>query len=100
MNDHTKSRNIVFRAAGAIWRGLDGVRKATHLVLMLFVLMAFIGALSGSAPSLPKSSVLAIQPVGGLVEEVVGSPFDRASADLREQGRPQARFSDGVEALE
>ena len=76
MNDQAKSRNIVVRALRAIWRGLDSIRKVTHLFLMLFVLMAFIGALSGSAPSVPKSAVLSIQPTGVLVEELAGRSLE------------------------
>ena len=100
MNDQAKSRNIVVRVLGAVWRALDSVRKVTHLFLMLFVLMVFIGALSGSAPSMPRSAVLSIQPSGGLVEELAGSPFDRAIAELMDQSAPQTLISDLVDALE
>jgi protease-4 len=100
MNEQNKSRNIFVRGASAVWRGLDGVRKVIHLVLMLFVLMAFVGALSGTAPSLPKSAVLSLQPNGALVEELVGSPFDRAIAELMDQATPQTLISDVVDALD
>lgn len=100
MNDQAKSRNIVVTVLGAIWRGLDSVRKVTHLFLMLFVLMAFISALSGSAPSMPKSAVLSIQPSGALVEELAGSPYDRAIAELMDQSAPQTLISDLVDSLD
>ena len=99
MNDQAKSRNIVVRALRAIWRGLDSIRKVTHLFLMLFVLMAFIGALSGSAPSVPKSAVLSIQPAGVLVEELAGSAYDRAIAELMDQAFPLTKLAPQALAL-
>ena len=99
MNNPPK-RNLFVRILSAIWSGLDSVRKVTHLFLMLFVLIAFIGALSGSAPSLPRSAALHIQPAGALVEQLAGSPFDRALADVLENAPPQTLVSDVVDALE
>ncbi|MDJ0709851.1 MAG: signal peptide peptidase SppA [Woeseiaceae bacterium] len=95
------SKNFVWRFFGAIWRGLNGLRKVLHLVLLLFVFMMFFGALSGPAPQLlPKSAALVVQPVGQLVEQVAGDPYDRAVAELLGDAPPQTLVSDIVEALE
>ena len=100
MTDKPKSNPFV-RLLRAVWRGLDGVRKLTHLFLMLFVLGAFLGgALSGSVPSIPGSAMLSIAPEGALVEELVGSAFDRAVAELVESAAPQTLIRDVVDALE
>ena len=99
MTEQGKSRNIVVRLLGGIWRGLDGLRKVTHFFLMLFVLMVFIGAISGSAPTLPKSAVLSLQPTGVLVEELAGSAYDRAIAELLDDAAPQTLISNVVDAL-
>ena len=94
------SKNILWRFIGAIWRGLNGLRKVLHLVLLLFVFMMFFGALSGPAPQLlPQSAALVIQPVGSLVEQVAGDPYDRAIAELVGDAPPQTLVSDVVEAL-
>ncbi|MEE4162897.1 MAG: signal peptide peptidase SppA [Woeseiaceae bacterium] len=97
--DQTKSRNIVVRLLGGIWRGLDGLRKVTHFFLMLFVLLAFLSAISGSAPTMPRSAVLSLQPAGVLVEELAGSAYDRAIAELLDNAAPQTLISDVVDAL-
>ncbi|MEM8815022.1 MAG: signal peptide peptidase SppA [Pseudomonadota bacterium] len=99
MNDQPK-RNLFVRILSGFWRGLDGVRKVTHFFLMLFVLIAFIGAISGSAPSLPRSAALTIQPAGALVEQLAGSPFDRALSELLDNAPPQTLVADVVSALE
>ncbi len=99
MNDKPKS-NLFVRVLRGIWRGLDGVRKVTHLVLMLFVLGIFLGAVSGSAPSMPGSAVLSIAPNGALVEELAGSAFDRAVAEVLDNAAPQTLIRDVVDALE
>jgi len=94
------SKNIVWRFFGAIWRGLNGVRKVLHLVLLLFVFMMFFGALSGPAPQLlPQSAALVIQPVGSLVEQVAGDPYDRAVAELVGDAPPQTLVAEVVDAL-
>ena len=99
MTDKPKS-NLFVRILRGIWRGLDSVRKVTHLFLMLFVLGVFLGTLSGSAPSLPRSAVLSIAPTGTLVEELAGTAFDRAVAEVLESGTPQTLMRDVVDALE
>ena len=94
-----KKRNIVIRFFAALWAGADGIRKVLHLFLMLFLFLLFIGALSEAPPIMPKSAALYIQPYGSLVEQLEGDPFDRAVAELMDDGRPQTRVQDIVDAL-
>ena len=93
--------NFVFRFLGAIWRGMDGLRKFLHLLLLLFVFLIFFGALSGEAPQLmPHKAALIVQPVGALVEQVAGDPYDRAVAELVGDAPPQTLVTDVVAALD
>ena len=93
--------NFVFRFRGAIWRGMDGLRKFLHLLLLLFVFLIFFGALSGEAPQLmPHKAALIVQPVGALVEQVAGDPYDRAVAELVGDAPPQTLVTDVVAALD
>ena len=95
------SRNILVRFFSAIWAGVDGVRKLLHLVLLLFIFMLFIGVMSGEAPQvLPRNAALVIQPVGALVEQLAGDPYDRALAELMGDAPLQTRVQDIVDALE
>jgi protease-4 len=94
------SSNIVFRFFGAIWRGLDSLRKILHFSLLLFIFLMFFGALSGGPPQLiPQKAALVVQPVGQLVEQIAGDPYDRAVGELFGDRPPQTLVSDVVEAF-
>lgn len=94
-------RNVVIRFFGAIWRGMDGLRKVLHLFLLLVVFLVFLGALSGEAPHIiPQKAALIVQPVGSLVEQVAGDPYDRAVAELVGDAPPQTLVADVVAALD
>lgn len=94
------SSNFLVRFLKALWRGVNGLRKVLHLVLLLFIFMLFFGVLSGDAPQLvPQRAALVLQPVGNLVEQVAGDPYDRAIAELIGDAPPQTLVADVVEAL-
>lgn len=93
-------RNVIARFFGAIWRTLDGLRKVLHLVVLLFLFALVFGAVSGTAPVLPKQAVLEIAPAGFLVEEYQGDPFDRALEELIGDAPPQTVVQDVIDALE
>lgn len=92
-------KNALGRFASALWRGANGLRKVLHLVLLLFVFLVFFGAISGTPPILPGTAALLIQPNGSLVEQLDGGPYDRAIAELLDNGNPQTLVQDIVDAL-
>lgn len=93
-------RSTVTRVFRAIWTGVNGVRKVLHLLLLLFIFSIVIAALSVSAPQLPAQAALVIQPVGQLVEQLEGNPYDRALAEALGEARPQTLVQDIIEGLE
>jgi protease-4 len=82
-----------------VWRGLDGLRRILHLILLLLIFGFIIGALSSGVPSLPASGVLLLQPNGEIVEQRSGDPltvaFNRASG----QGDSQTLLWDLTDAI-
>lgn len=95
------SSNFFVRLFSAIWRGLNGLRKTLHLLLLLFIFLVFFGLMSGEAPQLlPHKAVLLVQPAGTLVEQVDGDPYDRAVAELLGEEQPQTLVQDLVEVLD
>lgn len=95
------SGNIIVRFFGAIWRGFNGLRKLLHLVLLLFIFVVFIGVMSGEAPPiLPQKAALVVQPVGSLVEQLSGDPYERAIAELMGDAQPQTLVQDVVDAID
>jgi protease-4 len=93
-------RNVFVRFLSAIWSGLDGVRKILHLLLMLIIFLAFFGALAGTAPIIPQQAALLVQPVGCLVDQLDGDPYDRAVAELVGDAPQQTLVQDIVDVLE
>jgi protease-4 len=81
------------------WAAIDGLRKVLHLLLMLFIFAIFLGALSSTAPLLPAKSALLISPIGSLVEELEGDPYDRAIAEFLGESIPQTLVQDVIEGL-
>ena len=95
------SGNFLILFFSAIWRGVNGLRKVLHLVLLLFIFMLFFGVMSGEAPPiLPHKAALVVQPVGALVEQVSGDPYERAIAELMGDAQPQTLVQDVVDALD
>jgi len=93
------SSNFLVRLISSIWRGIDGVRKIMHLLLLVMLFLVFFGAVSGTPPLMPKEAALFIQPVGPLVDQLDGDPYDRALSELLGDAPPQTLVQDVVDAL-
>ena len=94
-----KAKDLLVRLISGLWAGADAIRKVLHLVLLLFVFMLFFGAISDESVVMPTGGALYVQPYGSLVEQLEGDPYDRAIAELLDDGRPQTRVQDIVDAL-
>ncbi|HYX73745.1 MAG TPA: signal peptide peptidase SppA [Steroidobacteraceae bacterium] len=66
-----------------LWRGLDGLRKALHLILLLMIFGVVVGVLRGSVPRIPSKAALLLVPEGELVEQLSGDPLERAVQETR-----------------
>ena len=66
-----------------LWRGLDGLRKALHLILLLMIVGVVLGVLRGSVPRIPSRAALLLVPEGELVEQLSGDPVERALQETR-----------------
>lgn len=83
-----------------LWRGLDGLRKVLHLIVLL-VLFLMIGALvSPSSPIVPHKAALVLAPQGALVEQLAGDPFERAVAEAYGQSRPETLLRDLIDVVD
>lgn len=86
------------RFLGAIWRGIDGLRRLFLNLVFLLVLAVLLGAwLASQPPAVPDGAALVLAPGGDLVEEAgVTSPL----ALLREgSGHPETPMAELLEAL-
>jgi protease IV len=84
---------------GAIWRGLDGLRKVLHLILLIVIFGIIVWAVSSSMPPLPGRAALVIRPEGRLVEQLSGDPVQRAIESAQGQQRQETLLWDLVDAI-
>jgi protease-4 len=89
----------VGRFFGALWRGLDGLRRVLHLILLLVIFGFIVGALRSSIPLLPAEAALVIAPTGEIVEQLSGDPFERALAEAQGAGSSETLLRDLTEAI-
>ncbi|MEO8223660.1 MAG: signal peptide peptidase SppA, partial [Gammaproteobacteria bacterium] len=84
----------------AIWYGLNTLRRVLHLVLLLAIFGILLAALVGQPVPVPSSAALVIDPTGTLVEQLEGSPLDRALAQANNQEPPQTLLRDVTDSLD
>ncbi len=96
MSDNWSFTRILSR----LWSGIDGVRKVLHLIVLLFIFSILLSAISSQTPSTPARAALVIRPVGVLVDQLAGDPYDRAIAELLGEERPQTLVQDIIDGLE
>jgi protease-4 len=82
-----------------LWRGLDGLRKFLHLLVLLVIFGLLAGVLRTSIPHLPAEAALVIRPQGELVEQLSGDPVNRALDQAQGQGHAETLLRDVTEAI-
>jgi protease-4 len=82
-----------------LWRALDGLRKALHLIVLLVIFGIIIGILRGSVPLVPGKTALVVAPEGPLVEQLAGDPRQRALNEAVGARREQTLLWDLTESI-
>ena len=82
-----------------IWRGLDGLRRVLHLILLIVIFGVILWAVSSSLPGVPDRAALVVQPQGSLVEQLSGDPVQRAVENAQGQQRSETLLWDLVDAI-
>jgi protease IV len=90
---------MIGRIFGGIWRGLDGLRKFLHLVVLLVMFGFVVGALRTSIPHIADHSALVLAPKGEIVEQLAGSPVDQALARAQGERQSETLLWDLIDAL-
>ncbi len=84
---------------GLVWRILEGVRKALHLILLLVIFGFVLAALHTSNPVVPRSAALVIAPEGELVEQLASDPVRRAFGQASGGPAPETLLKDVIDAI-
>jgi protease IV len=82
-----------------LWRGLDGLRKVLHLIVLLVIFALVLAALRGAVPRIPSKAALLIAPEGQLVEQLSGEPVQRALEEARGEGHMETLLWDLTDSL-
>jgi protease IV len=82
-----------------LWRGLDALRRALHLILLLLIFGVLLGVLRGSVPKIPAKAALLIVPEGQLVEQLSGDPVERAVEETRGETHRETLLWDLTDAI-
>jgi protease-4 len=90
---------MIGRILVGIWRGLDGLRKFLHLVVLLTIFGFVVGALRTSIPHIADHSALVLAPKGEIVEQLSGSPVDQAIAKAQGDSQQETLLWDLLDAL-
>jgi protease-4 len=84
---------------GGLWRGLDGLRKVLHLIVLLVLFGAALGVLLSGAGRIPARAALLIEPDGELVEQLSGDPLTRALEAARGERRHETLLWDLTDSI-
>jgi len=84
---------------GLVWRILESVRKALHLILLLVIFGFVLAALHTSIPVVPRSAALVIAPEGDLVEQLASDPVRRAFGHASGGPAPETLLKDVIDAI-
>jgi len=82
-----------------VWRGLDGLRKLLHLLLLLALFGFLVGVLYEASPTMPQRAALVVAPRGRLVEQLSGDPVERALENAQGEGVHQTLLWNLVSAI-
>jgi protease IV len=93
---------FIKRLAVAIWRGLDTLRRILHFILLLGLFGILLAVAGGGQPPLaiPGRAALVINPTGQLVEQLSGSPLDRAFAEVEGSEPVETLLADVTASIE
>src|SRR5215469_13343412 len=82
-----------------LWRSLDALRKALHLILLLAFFGVLLGLLRGSVPRIPSKAALLVAPEGQLVEQLSGEPLERAVQESRGETHHETLLWDFTDSI-
>ncbi|NIW23484.1 MAG: signal peptide peptidase SppA [Gammaproteobacteria bacterium] len=94
-----KLLTLLKKLLGWIWWALDGVRKLLQLFVVLFLVVLLLASLAPDVVDVPDDVALVLAPDGALVDQLSGSPLDRALARARGAPVRETLVKDLIDAV-
>ena len=84
-----------------LWRLLDQARRlVVNLLFLVLVVVLMSWLLASDKPEVPDSTALVVDPVGAIVEQLYGTPDERALLRLLGRNRPESLVRSLREAIQ
>jgi protease-4 len=83
-----------------VFGALDALRKTLHFLLLVLLFSLLVVAGNPGSPVIPEQAALVLSPQGRLVEELSGTPFDRALARASGESNGEVLLRDLVAAVD
>lgn len=91
---------LLGKLATAVWLGLNTLRRVLHLILLMMVFSIIAAVFVDEPRPIPESAALLLDPSGTLVEQLTGTSFDRALAELDGSLVRETLLRDVVESID
>ena len=96
---NTNKPGLPLRIVGAIWRGLDRLRRFLHLLLLLGVFLLVLASALGERVFVPSVAALVIAPQGTLVDQLSGDPSRARDREGSRRPIQETLLRDVIDAL-
>ncbi len=96
----SKLWRVIKAVFGFVFGVLDVLRKSLHFLLLLLLFALLVAAVNPGSPVIPQKAALVLAPQGRLVEELSGTPFDRALARASGESNGEVLLRDVVAAID
>lgn len=90
---------VLLRVLKTIWRGLDGVRKVLHFILVLGIFLVLLILAMPQRQVVLQSTALVLKPQGVIVDQLSGDPLERALAKAQGIDVSETLLKDMIDAI-
>ena len=91
---------VIRRFFSGLWNALNFTRRLVFNLILLFLLVAFVGAFFAAKPVLAPRTALVLDPSGAVVEQYSTDPAQRALSHLAGSETPEVQLRDLLRAID
>jgi protease-4 len=96
----SQSPGVIRRFFRGLWNALNFTRRLVFNLIFIFLVIVFIGALSGSRPVLGNRTALVLDPKGAVVEQFRTDPVQRALGNVAGNETKEVQLRDLLRVID